>query len=230
MVPLVGMAEDLYKECKRCRREMLCIDNHEDCYRHRSCTKASPCRVCKSWPKDKCAAVTRMIEKHKQKSKKPATVSRAPEESKTATELDSAKGKKVALPVDGSQNLISRNQTSQSAEEIRNVLSSEQIPKTISEPVMSSHSNDMLDNCSAVPSSEHESLHVRPGHSYDQAGQNVATPVGIANFFPFNMDQTSQGQMPFMFPPWMMGNMQEIIDKRVSDLLSKQVPAEAPKE
>lgn len=39
-----------------------------------------------------------MIEKHKQKSKKPATVSRATEESKT--ESDQAKGKLVALPGD----------------------------------------------------------------------------------------------------------------------------------
>lgn len=44
------------------------------------------------------------------------------------------------------------------------------------------------------------------------------------------MDQTSQGQMPFMFPLLMMGNMQEIIDKKVSELLSKQMPADLPKE
>lgn len=36
--------------------------------------------------------------------------------------------------------------------------------------------------------------------------------------------------MPFMFPPWMMANMQEIIDKRVSELLYKQVPAVVTRE
>lgn len=81
-----------------------------------------------------------MIEKHKQKSKKPATVSRATEESKT--ESDQAKGKLVALPGD----------------------------------------------CSPIP---------------------------------FSMNQISKGQMPFIFAPWMIGNMQEIIDKIVYALLSK---------
>ncbi|XP_062618133.1 uncharacterized protein LOC134279736 [Saccostrea cucullata] len=177
------MADESYKECKRCHKEMSCIDDHEESYRHRSCSDASPCRICKGWSKDKRTAVTRMIEKHKQKSKKSATVSKAPEErktvtqSKTASQSEASRSKKVALPGDSSQKNISRHQAAEPAVEIRDVLSSEQIPMASKEPVMVSHSYDLLDHCSAVPSSEHESPHSRPGHFYDQSSQNIATPV-----------------------------------------------------
>ncbi|XP_055999313.1 uncharacterized protein LOC125658470 [Ostrea edulis] len=164
------MAEDSYKECKRCCREMSCIDEHEDCYRHRSCSEALPCKVCRTWSKEKRGAVARMIEKHKQKNKKPATVSRPCEDRAGVTQVDPFKGKKVATPVESLRDKTTRVRVLdvEPTIEFSTVLSSEQITVTSNEAAMSSHSHDISDNCMAVPSSEHESPITRPGHSYDQ--------------------------------------------------------------
>ena len=90
-----------------------------------------------------------MIEKHKQKSKKSATVSRPRQEGTRATLQDLSTGTKPVSPMDSSRgkNSRGRDQNVELVQVLQTALSSELIPATSNDDTMSSHSYDILDNC-----------------------------------------------------------------------------------
>ena len=52
---------------ERCRIEMSCIGDHDDCSRHRSGSEELPFKTCTTWHQEKRGCVARIIEKKNKK-------------------------------------------------------------------------------------------------------------------------------------------------------------------